>query len=599
MPADPRSIAIDLSRDDLFDPFGLATVKERYLVGDETSPQHAIARASAAFADDEAHAQRIYEYASKHWFMFATPLLANGGTTRGLPISCFLNWVPDSREGILNHYTENGWLASMGGGIGSHWGELRSVGTKTSKGSKTSGVVPFARVVDAQMLAFHQGGTRRGSAAVYLPISHPEIEEWIVMRKVTGGDFNRKTPNLHHAVSIPDAFMQAVEADLPWDLIDPHSKEIRKTVSARHLWRLILETRMELGEPYIFFEDTANRALPKPLKDIGLRIYSSNLCTEIMLPTGPDPRNGKMRTAVCCLSSTNLLHFKEWSQEPLFIPDLMRMLDNVLTDYIQRAPASHAAAVYSASQERSVGLGAMGFHSFLQRNRIAIESDVARAWNVMMFEHIREQADAASLELGAERGEAPDMAGTGERFAHKLAIAPNASSSIICGNVSPSIEPVPANAYGQKTLSGLNIRWNPECLRLLEEKGMNTPEIAKSIVTRNGSVQHLEGLSDHEKAVFLTSDEIDQKALVRLAGDRAGFIDQGQSVNLFFPPDARAKELHDTHILAWKLGVKSLYYLRPSALKRAELSALRTERAAAPIALATGPAEIECLSCEG
>lgn len=606
MPVDPSVIKIDYSKDSLIDEFGLITIKERYLVGEEKSPQEGFARAAAAFADDAEHAQRLYDYVSKHWFMYSTPVLSNGGTNRGLAISCYLNALEDSRAGIAAHYTENIWLSSMGGGIGSYWGNLRSTGTKTSTGNKTSGVIPFVKVVDSIMLAAHQGSTRRGSAAVYLDISHPEVEEWVVMRKPMGGDPNRKTLNLHNAINITDDFMRAVESGNLWKLIDPHSKEIVKTVDARTLWKAILNTRAETGEPYLFFIDTANRVLPKSLKDIGLKIHNSNLCVEVALPTGIDPRNGQMRTAVCCLSSVNLEKFDEWEKHPTFIEDLMKMLDNVLTSYIETAPDTHENAVYSARMERSVGLGALGLHSFFQKKMIPFESLAARAWNVHMFNHIQQKSDEASLKLGSERGEAPDMVGTGHRFAHRRAVAPNASSSILCGNISPSIEPIPANAFQQKTLSGLFVLRNKYLTKLLEEKGMNTSEVWKDIAIHKGSVQHLDFLSDYEKDVFKTAIELDQMTIVRLASDRAGYIDQAQSVNLFFPADASAKEVHEAHFGAWQGGVKSLYYYRSEATKRAELAGLKKERAA--IKLDLQPAnddgmyqarEEDCLSCQG
>lgn len=519
--------------------------------------------------------------------------------------NCFLNNVPDSRQGILDNFVENAWLASMGGGIGTYWGNLRSVGTKTSKGSKTSGVIAFTKCVDSQMMAWHQGGTRRGAAAVYLDISHPEVEEWIFMRKPTGGDANRRALNLHNAINITDDFMEAVEKGLPWNLIDPYSKTITKTVDARHLWREIINTRVELGEPYIFFKDTANRALPQPLKDIGLEITHSNLCTEIMLPTGIDPRNGKMRTAVCCLSSVNAEKFEEWESNEKFIPDLMRMLDNILQNYIDSAPETHKAAVYSATMERSVGLGLLGFHSFLQRKMIPFGSDAARAWNIHIFRHLDKETKYVSLVLGSERGEAPDMKGTGHRFAHRMAVAPNASSSILAGNTSPSIEPVPANAFQQKTLSGLHVLKNRYLINLLETKGMNTDEVWKSINTAKGSVQHLDFLSQYEKDVFKTAIEIDQMDIIRLASDRAGYIDQAQSVNVFFPSDARAPELHEVHMAAWKGGVKSLYYLRSEALKRADLVALNKNRVDLKIDNTNDNTEgyqmreSDCVACEG
>lgn len=582
MSSDLNMVNIDISRDSLFDNLGISTLQDRYLLPHETSPQQALARASAAYADDSAHAQRLYDYASQHWFMFSTPILSNGGTERGLPISCFLNYVPDSREGILGHYTENGWLSSTGGGIGSYWGALRSASEKTSKGSASSGVIPFTKVVDSLMLSFSQGVTRRGSGAVYLDISHPEIVEWIGMRRKSGGDLNRKTLNLHNGVCIPDAFMEAVRDGTAWDLVDPHSKKVKQTVEARDLWRQILITRVETGEPYLFFTDAANRALPQPLKDLGLKIYASNLCTEVMLPTAEG------RTAVCCLSSVNLAKWADWKDDPLFIPDLMRMLDNALQSYIDTAPDGHAAAVFSALRERSVGLGAMGFHSFLQDNAIPFNSELARGYNAMMFEHLQTHTDLASLVLAFERGEAPDMIGTGERFAHKMAIAPNASSALICGNVSPSIEPRRANGYLQKTMGGSFIVKNYILEKHLESIGQNTIKVWKSIATHEGSVQHLDFLDDKTKAVFLTAIEIDQSAIIEMAADRQFFIDQGQSVNLFVPSDVVAKDLHKMHFSAWEKGLKALYYCRSVALKRANISNLNTERD-----------EVDCTSCEG
>lgn len=590
----PLAVCPNYERDELFDDFAIETLRDRYMIPGETSPQHALARACAAFADDEAHARRLYGYVSQHWFMFATPLLSNGGTTRGLPISCFLNYVPDTREGILGHYVENGWLSSMGGGIGSYWGALRGKGEKTSSGNKTTGVIPFAKVVDSQMLAFNQGSTRRGSAAVYLDISHPEVEEWIIMRKETGGDANRKTPNLHNALNVSDAFMQAVSADAPWDLIDPKSKRVTKTLQARHIWQQIIDARKETGEPYLFFIDTANKALPQPLKDIGLKIYSSNLCTEITLPTGPDPRDGLMRTAVCCLSSTNLATYNQWKNHPRFIEDVMRMLDNALEAFIQDAGPEHAAAVRSATRERSVGLGAMGFHSYLQANSIPLESAQARSINRKMFQHLHDQTLAASLVLGAERGSPQDMEGTGHRFAHRMAIAPNATSSILCGNVSPGVEPRPNNAYLQKTLSGSSAMKNHELEQALEKYGMNTDATWSRILKAKGSVQDIVELPEVVRATFKTTFEIDQLVLVRLAADRQPFIDQAQSINLFFPKDATAKELHDAHFAAWAWGLKSLYYLRSETMKRANLMELETTRR---VVVSSEPET--CLACEG
>jgi len=587
MPVNPTVISKDYSRDSLFDHVGLDTLRDRYLVEGETSPQDGLARAAAAYADDAAHAQRIYDYASKQWFMFATPLLSNGGTPRGLPISCFLNYVGDSRKSIFDHWTENGWLSSAGGGIGTYWGALRSKGEGTSKGSASTGVIPFVKVVDSEMLAVSQGVTRRGSGAVYLDVSHPEIVEWVGMRKKSGGDLNRKTLNLHNGVCIPDAFMEAVERGKQWHLIDPHTKQVKETIDARGLWRAILTTRVETGEPYLFFSDTANKALPKPLKDKGLRIHASNLCTEIMLPTNED------RTAVCCLSSVNLAKWDEWRTDPLFIMDLMRMLDNALQSYIDTCPDAHWRAANSAFHERSVGLGAMGFHTYLQMKSVGFGSPQAAAYNIEMFEHLQQWTDIASVTLGVERGEAPDMAGTGERFAHKMAIAPNATSSIICGNISPSTEPMVANAYLQKTMGGTFMVKNQVLEGVLQAHDKDTASVWRSIATNKGSVQHLDFLTDHERMVFRTAMEIDQMDIINLAADRQFYIDQGQSVNIFYPSSVTGKELHRVHFAAWKKGLKALYYLRSSALKRADVAKLATTRAAVD-----APQE-ECVACEG
>lgn len=587
MSVSPHEIVIDLGRDARLTRHALETLQDRYLVGDEKSPQEAFARASAAFADDAAHGQRLYDYVSRGWFMFATPLLSNGGTDRGLPISCFLNYVPDSREGILAHYTENGWLSSMGGGVGGYWGDLRSVGTHTSKGSRTSGIIPFTAVVDRQMLAFSQGGTRRGSYAGYIDISHPEVEEWLVMRKPTGGDANRKALNLHHAVNVTDAFMHALRDDANWDLIDPKTKLVRKTLRARELFRQLVETRHQTGEPYIMFIDTANRALPQPLKDKGLKINHSNLCTEIMLPTSAD------RTAVCCLSSVNLALYDEWKDHPLFVEDLMRMLDNTLQDFIDKAPPELWRAVNSAKNERSVGLGAMGLHTFLQDREIVWGSDLARGYNIMLFEHLAKKTLEASYKLGAERGEAPDMEGTGLRFSHRMAVAPNASSSIFL-HISPSIELWAANAFLHKTLTGSHPVKNPSLERLLESLGQNTKAVWQSILGTGGSVQHLDFLSDHQKAVYRTFIETDMRDVVQMAGDRTPFIDQGQSVNLAFSKEVEADYLVETHWMAWDLGVKSLYYVRSETAHRAENTNSKVERVQL-----VAPEPQECVACEG
>ena len=586
-------IEIDYSKDSLLDEFSLRTLEERYMVGDEKSPQEAFARAAEAFADDEAHAQRLYDYVSKQWFMFATPLLSNGGTRRGLPISCFLNYVDDSREGITEHYTENAYLSSFGGGIGGSWSSIRAQGTKTSKGSESTGVIPFMKVVDAEMLAFSQGVTRRGSYASYLHMSHPEIEEFLDIRKPTGGDINRKCTNLHHGVVIPDAFMEIIyratkelDFDDSWELIDPHSHQVKKVVSARTLWVKLLQNRMETGEPYLMFEDAVQEALPDFQKRKGLRVNHSNLCSEITLATDEE------RTAVCCLSSVNLEHFDEWSKVPAFIPDLVRMLDNVLTVFIKDAPDSLEKAKFSAMRERSVGLGAMGFHAYLQKNKLSFEGMYATAINMKVFKHIKDDAVKTTHKLAVERGACPDDDSCEVRNAHLLAIAPNASSSIICGNTSPSIEPFRANAYTQKTKSGSHLHKNKYLEQLLEDKGANTDNVWKEIVANKGSVQHLDLLTDHEKEVFKTAVEINQAWIIEHASMRQEFICQSQSVNLFFPPDVNKGDLHNVHMLAWAKNLKTLYYLRSEAISRADNVSSQVKR------------EIifeqeDCLSCEG
>jgi ribonucleoside-diphosphate reductase alpha chain len=588
MSVPPTEVSIDLGRDAALTPHAIETLKDRYLFGDETSPQEGFARAAAAFADDSDHANRIYDYVSRGWFMFATPLLSNGGTTRGLPISCYLNYMDDSRDGIFDHYKETGWLSSLGGGVGGYIGDIRSKGEVTSKKSRTSGGIPFVTVIDRLMLAFSQGDTRRGSYAGYLDISHPEIEEWMAIRKPSGGDANRKALNLHHAVVIPDDFMERVLADQPWDLVDPHSGNVRKTVSARGLFRELVETRHQTGEPFILFGDTANRALPAALKAKGLKINHSNLCTEIMLPTSKD------RTAVCCLSSVNLAKFDEWKGDTQFIEDLMRMLDNCLTQFIEEAPPQLWRAVASAKAERSVGLGAMGLHTFFQDRNLPWGSDLARAYNVMLFEHLKLMTDAASRKLAIERGEPDDMIGTGERFAHKMAVAPNASSSIFL-QISPSAEQWSVNAYNHKTLTGSAMVRNPSLVALLTSKGLNTEAIWQSILAEGGSVQHLtDELSDMERMVYQTSFETDQRLTVEMANDRAPLIDQGQSVNLFFPAEVEADYLLETHVNAWLGGTKSLYYVRSQTAKRAENVNTAVER----IHLVMPEAQ-ECVACEG
>lgn len=562
---------LSYNRDNYLSEFSLKTLEDRYFINGETSPQEAFGRAAKAFADNDEHAQRLYDYASKLWFMFSTPILSNGGTTRGLPISCFLNYVEDSREGLTNHYTENAFLSSVGGGVGGCWTGVRSVGSKTSNGSESTGVIPFLKVVDAEMLAFSQGVTRRGSYAAYIDISHPEIEEFLDVRKPTGGDVNRKSTNLHHGVMIGDDFMQLIENatrnpgfEDSWPLIDPHSGEVKKVIPAKTLWVKLIQNRVETGEPYIVFRDTVDEAVPEFQKELGLRVHQSNLCSEITLPTDKD------RTAVCCLSSVNLEEYDEWKNNDMFIPDLVRMLDNVLEHFIQNAPDQLSRASYSAMRERSIGLGAMGFHAHLQRHNIPFESAMAKGRNLQMFSRIKSEAVRATQQLAAERGDCPDGMGSGLRNSHLLAIAPNASSSIICGNTSPSIEPYRANAFTQKTKSGSSLLKNEYLESILQDIGQDTDDVWKSIITNSGSVQHLDFLDDWTKEVFKTAVEIDQRWIIELAADRQEYICQSQSLNIFFPANVSKAELHAIHMMAWKRGVKTLYYLRSEAFKRAE-----------------------------
>ena len=603
-----HQVHVDRSRDSLLTDFGRATLDDRYLMPGE-SYQDLFARVASYYGDDQAHSQRIYDYMSRLWFMPATPVLSNGGTQRGLPISCFLNEATDSLEGILGLWNENVWLASKGGGIGSYWGNLRSIGEKVGAVGKTSGVIPFIRVMDSLTLAISQGSLRRGSAAVYLPASHPEIEEFIEMRRPTGGDPNRKALNLHHGILLPDAFMRAVEADEEWALTSPKDGSVVRRISARGLWVRILTARIETGEPYIVFSDHVNRARPEHQKLAGLEVKTSNLCSEITLPTGID-QHGKQRTAVCCLSSLNLETWFEWKDHPLFIEDVMRFLDNVLQDFIDRAPEGMERAKYSAMRERSVGLGVMGFHGFLQANNVPWESVVAKVWNKKMFRHVRAQADAASRMLAEERGPCPDAEEYGlmERFSNKMAIAPTASISIIAGNCSPGIEPIAANVFLQKTLSGSFIVRNRHLQKVLAAHGQDTDEIWSSITLTKGSVQHLAFLTQQEKDVFKTAFELDQRWVVEHAGDRTPFICQSQSVNLFLPADVHKRDLHKIHLMAWKQGVKSLYYCRSLSLQRADTvseKAIRpdeiVQRAPAAVAVeaVAGSTDYEeCLACQ-
>ncbi|GBQ81402.1 ribonucleoside-diphosphate reductase subunit alpha [Acetobacter malorum] len=565
-----HQVRVDRSRDALLTPFGKATLDNRYLLPDE-GYQDLFGRVASYYGADAGHAQRIYDYMSQHWFMPATPVLSNGGTTRGLPISCFLNEASDSLDGIVGLWNENVWLASKGGGIGSYWGNLRSIGENVGRNGKTSGVIPFIRVMDSLTLAISQGSLRRGSAAVYLPVWHPEIEEFVEIRRPTGGDPNRKALNLHHGVLVSDAFMRAVEADEEWGLLSPRDNSVIRKVSARALWIRILTARMEQGEPYIVYSDHVNNARPEHHKLAGLEVKTSNLCSEITLPTGID-HHGKQRTAVCCLSSLNLETWDQWNENPQFIEDVMLFLDNVLQDFIDRAPPEMKKAAYAASRERSVGLGVMGFHTFLQAKNVPFEGVVAKVWNRKVFKHIREQADAASRKLADLRGACPDAAeyGIQERFSNKMAIAPTASISIIAGNASPGIEPIAANVFLQKTLSGSFTVRNRHLQKLLKEKGKDTDEIWSFITLNKGSVQELDFLTQQEKDVFKTAFELDQRWIVEHAADRQPYICQAQSVNLFLPANVHKRDLHQIHHMAWKKGLKSLYYCRSLSIQRAD-----------------------------
>ncbi|MCD6034325.1 MAG: ribonucleotide-diphosphate reductase subunit alpha [Rickettsiales bacterium] len=564
------AVRTDTSRDAVLTEFGKAVLADRYVLEGENF-QGLFSRVASYYADDEAHAQRLYDYMSRLWFMPATPILSNGGTSRGLPISCFLNETEDSLEGIVDLWNENVWLAARGGGIGSYWGNLRSIGEKVRGNGMTSGVVPFMAVQDRLTLAISQGSLRRGSSAIYLPVWHPEIEEFIEIRKPTGGDPNRKALNVHHGIVIPDAFMKAVEEDGAWELRSPKDNAVISIVKARDLWIKMLVARIETGEPYMLFIDAVNRSIPEHHRKLGLQVKTSNLCSEITLYTGHD-HLGKSRTAVCCLSSLNLETYDEWKDEPRFAEDVFRFLDNVLQDFIDKAPDSMARAKYSAMRERSVGLGVMGFHSFLQSKGIPLESVMAKVWNNKIFSHIREEADKASMRLAQERGACPDAAEVGvmERFSNKLAIAPTASISVIAGESSPGIEPYNANSYTQKTLTGsFNVR-NKNLKLVLQSYGKDDDETWSSITTHEGSVQHLDFLSDQEKDVYKTAHEIDQRWVVELAADRSKYICQAQSVNIFLPGDVHKRDLHQIHFQAWKKGVKSLYYCRSKSVQRAD-----------------------------
>lgn len=591
-------VEIDTTRDNLFDEHGLKRLRESYMLDSETSPQERFAFVSSMFASNQEHAQRLYDYSSKHWLSYSTPILSFGRTQKGLPISCFLNYMHDSSAGLVDNLSETNWLSMLGGGVGIGFG-IRSAD------DKSTGVMPHLRIYDASSLAYRQGRTRRGSYAAYLDINHPDISLFLDMRKPTG-DPNMRAPNLHHGLNISDEFMQLVEkcmldpdCDDSWKLIDPHDGQVREIVSAKALWQQILELRMHTGEPYLHFVDTSNKHLPKHLKDKGLKVRQSNLCSEIVLPTDKD------RTAVCCLSSVNLEYYDDWKANEFFLRDIAEMLDNVLQHFIDNAPSAISRAVYSASQERSIGVGALGYHAYLQKNNIPWESSMAVGRNKQIFKHIRSKLDAANLELGKERGEAPDAAGTGMRFSHLMAIAPNASSSIIMGNTSPSIEPYRANAYRQDTLSGSSLNRNRFLDAIIKKEAKNHPdgwydETWSSIIATDGSVQHLEWMDDWTKDVYKTSMEIDQRWLVQHAADRQEYIDQAQSLNLFFRPDVNIKYLHAVHFQAWKQGLKSLYYCRSEKIGKADKVSKRIERQVIEeIDIKALASEEVCLACEG
>ena len=590
------SVKIDTSRDALFDELGLMRLRESYMRPDEKSPQERFAFVAEHFASNPEHAQRIYDYASRHWLSFSTPILSFGRGKRGLPISCFLTYMEDSAEGLVDTLSEVNWLSMLGGGVGIHV-RIRSAD------EKSVGVLPHLKVYDAACLAYRQGSTRRGSYAAFLDVSHPDIIQFIEMRKPTG-DQNMKALNLHHGVNVPDAFMEKIEASMrdanaddTWELRHPTTGEVVDRVSAREIWQRILEMRMHTGEPYFVFTDTANRALPSWLKDKGLRIHGSNLCTEIFLPTSRD------RTAVCCLSSLNLEYFDEWKDDPQFITDAMEFLDNVLQYFIDHAPDQIARAKYSAMRERSVGLGAMGFHAYLQKHGIPFESALAKSINMRIFRLIREGCKKADEILCKSRGACPDAADSGveRRFSHWMSVAPNASSSLIMGGTSPSIEPYRANIYRQDTISGAYIMKNRFLKQKLAELGLDNDDVWADIIAHDGSIQHREDIPQEVRDVFKTAIEIDQRWIIDLAADRQQFIDQGQSVNLFFPPDVSIAYLHACHFLAWKKGLKSLYYNRSDKLRKADRVGVKAERRRIEdeVDMRAVANNSECLACEG
>jgi len=591
-------IQTDPNRDLLLSEAGITRLKESYMRDEEISPQERFAFVSKTFATDENHAQRLYDYSSKHWLSYSTPILSYGKSSKGLPISCYLNYINDTAEGLVDTLSETNWLSMLGGGVGIGFG-IRSAG------DKSTGVLPHLKLYDASSLAYRQGKTRRGSYAAYLDISHPDIIPFLEIRKPTG-DQNLRCLNMHHGVNITNDFMEIIEKcmrepdfDDTWELKDPHTKKVMDTISAKELWQRILEMRMQTGEPYLHFIDTSNEHLPSFLKDKGLRINQSNLCSEIILPTNEE------RTAVCCLSSLNIEYFDSWSKNPQFIRDIAEMLDNVLQVFISKAPDHVKRAKYSAMRERSIGVGALGFHAYLQSKNVPFEGVMAKNLNTKIFKHISSRLDKANTELGSERGEAPDAVGTGRRFSHVTAIAPNASSSIIMGNTSPSIEPFRANAYRQDTLSGSHFAKNKYLDKLIKKKceensKLNYEDIWSSIISNEGSVQHLSFIDEHEKDVFKTAMEIDQRWVIENASDRQKFIDQAQSVNLFFRPTSNIKYLHAVHFLAWKSGLKTLYYCRSDKVGKADKISKRIERQIIQeldmSAVANGE---DCLACEG
>ena len=594
-----HGIKVDYSRDGLFDELGLLRLKESYMREEESSPQERFAYVSSKFGSDPDHAQRLYNYSSKHWLSYSTPILSFGRSKRGLPISCFLNYIEDTAEGLVDNLSETNWLSMLGGGVGIGFG-IRSTD------DKSTGVMPHLKIYDASSLAYRQGRTRRGSYAAYLDISHPDIIAFLEMRKPTG-DQNLRTLNMHHGINIPDAFMELIEkcmidhdADDSWELKDPHSGEIREVVSARELWQRILEMRMTTGEPYLHFIDTSNKHLPQWLKDKGLKVHQSNLCSEIILPTN------EKRTAVCCLSSLNLEYYDDWKDDPLFLRDVAEMLDNVLQYFIDNAPTSISRAVYSATRERSIGIGALGWHAYLQKCNLPWESPMAIGRNKQIFKTVREKLNVANQELGSRRGEAPDAVGTGNRFSHLMAIAPNASSSILMGNTSPSIEPYRANAYRQDTLSGSHLNKNRYLDKIIQVEAEKhnegwADEVWRTIIANDGSVQHLDWMDEWTKDVFKTSMEIDQRWVVQHAADRQLWIDQAQSLNVFFRPDSNIKYIHAVHFMAWKLGLKTMYYCRSDKIAKADKVAKRIEREVIKEIDLTALTKDDgaCLACEG